>query len=151
MILAHVLFHLAAAKANKLRNKRQNDTDQRGKTEPPVNGQQDDDHDDGGCDRRHKIRELMGNKPFHALDILIHDFTQAPAADGQMIAQRNFGDMVSEQDLQLVQCTERRHVGTENSQKIQQDISHNPGERQPAIIHDHSHIQLVKVRKNTDN
>ena len=84
-------------------------------------------------------------------DILIHDFTQTPAADGQMIAQRNFGDMVSEQDLQLVQCTERRHVGTENSQKIQQDISHNPGERQPAIIHDHSHIQLVKVRKNTDN
>ena len=118
MILAHVLFHLAAAKANKLRNKRQNDTDQRGKTEPPVNSQQDDDHDDGSRDGRHKIRELMGNKPFHALDILIHDFTQTPAADGQMIAQRNFGDMVSEQDLQLVQCTERRHVGTENSQKI---------------------------------
>ena len=39
LILAHVLFHLAAAKANKLRNKRQNDTDQRGKPEPPVNGQ----------------------------------------------------------------------------------------------------------------
>ena len=60
----------------------------------------------------------MGNEPFHALDILIHDFTQTPTADGQMIAQRNFGDMVSEQDLQLVQCAERRHVGTENSQKI---------------------------------
>ena len=93
----------------------------------------------------------MGNEPFHALDILIHDFTQTPAADGQMIAQRNFGDMVSEQDLQLVQCAERRHVGTENSQKIKQDIRHDPGERQPSIIHDHPHIQLVKVRKNTDN
>ena len=99
MVLTHILFHLAAAKANELRNKRQNDTDQRGKTEPPVNGQQDDDHDNGSCNRSDKIRELMSN----------------------------------------------------NSQKVQQDIRHDPGERQPAVIHDHPHIQLVKVRENPDN
>ena len=30
-------------------------------------------------------------------------------------------------------------------------LRHDPGERQPAVIHDHPHIQLVKVRENTDN
>ena len=59
--------------------------------------------------------------------------------------------MVCKENLQLVQRSERCHVWTENSQEVQQDIRHDPGERQPAVIHDHPHIQLVKVRENTDN
>ena len=59
--------------------------------------------------------------------------------------------MVCKENFQLVQCSKCRHVRAENSQKIQQDIRHDSGKRQPAIIHDHSHIQLVKIRENTDN
>ena len=85
MILAHVLFHFTAAEADELCDKCKNNTDQGSKTEPPVNNQQDDNHDDRGCDRRDKIRELVGNKTLHAFNVLVHDLAQTTAANRQMI------------------------------------------------------------------
>ena len=93
----------------------------------------------------------MSNKALYAFNVFIHDFPQTSAANRQVIPKWNFRNMVCKENLQLVQRSERCHVRTKNSQKVQQDIRHDPGERQPAIIHDHPHIQLIQVRENTDN
>ena len=151
LILAHVLFHLAAAKTDELGHKGQDDARQRGQAKAPVHRQQDDDHDHRRCDRGHKVRELVGDKSLHALDVFIHDFAQPSAANSQVITQRYFGNVVREEQLQVVQRPEGRQVGCENSQKIQQDVGRDACQRQPAAGHHGGQVQPNQVGENAED
>ena len=110
LVFAHVFFHFTAAKADKLCDKCKNDADQGGQTKPPVNSQQDDDHDDRSGNRGNKIRKLVSNKALHTFNVFIHDFPQTAAANRQVIPQWDFGNMVCKENFQLVQRSKCRHV-----------------------------------------
>ena len=151
LIPPHVLFHLAAAEADELRHKRAHNAKQRRQPEAPVHAQKDHDHHDRRRHRRHKIRKLMRDKSFHAFDVVVHDLAQTAAADRQMIAQRDFGDMLRKKQFEIVQRSERCQMGAENGQKIQQNVAGDASERQPAVSHDQRHIQPLELRINAEH
>ena len=84
LIVVHFFFG-TPIKTKELHHKGQDNSKKRNDTIPPVNGQQKNYQGEWGHQRSNKIRELMRDKFFNALNVLVHNLPHPTAANGQMI------------------------------------------------------------------